>query len=50
MKKLITEFLEEMGEGELGVEEGLRKYPIVHKLMVIFFRSVLLAADQCSSF
>jgi hypothetical protein len=39
-----------MGEGQLGVEEGLKKYPIVNKLFVLFFRSILIIADQCSDF
>lgn len=44
IKKILTDFLEEMGEGEMGVEEGLKKYPILNKLFVLFFRSILMVA------
>jgi hypothetical protein len=50
IKKILTDFLEEMGEGELGVEEALKKYPIVNKLFVVFFRSILMVTEQCAGF
>lgn len=39
-----------MGEGELGVEQALRKYPVINKLFVLFFRSILIIAEHCQHF
>lgn len=49
MKRVLLEFLEEMGEGELGMEEGLKRYPVIAKVFVLFLRSVLMIGEQCSS-
>lgn len=38
-----------MGEGELGMEEGLKRYPVIAKVFVLFLRSVLMIGEQCSS-
>lgn len=46
-KKILSEFLEQLGEGEMGVEESLNKYPIVNKIFVIFLRSMLILSDIC---
>lgn len=46
-KKILTEYLEQLGEGEMGVEESLNKYPIINKIFVIFLRSMLILSDVC---
>ena len=33
----------------MGVEEGLKKYPVVAKVFVLFLRSVLMIGEQCST-
>ena len=31
------------------MEEGLKKYPVVAKVLVLFLRSVLMIGEQCST-
>ena len=31
------------------MEEGLKKYPVVAKVFVLFLRSVLMIGEQCST-
>ena len=33
----------------MGVEEGLKKYPVVAKVFVLFLRSVVMIGEQCST-
>ncbi len=50
IKRLLVEFLDRMGEGGMGVEEALKKYPVMDKVLVLFLRTLLMIAEQCSEF
>ena len=50
IKRILQEFLDELGEGSCDVSEMLRKYAVMDKVFVIFIRTILVLGDKCDYF
>lgn len=50
LKRMLYEFLEELGEGNYTVYQLLSKYPIMDKILVLFLRTILIMGEQCQNY